>query len=187
MGLPQIMINFKTAGGTAVRRSARGQAVLLLAGEESGSVCFLLPEQAERAGLSERAARLVKLCFLGNPARVWLATYAAGEEQAALAACEKNAEGGWLCAPDMPAETVSAFVRAGRAEKVHGIPDDIHDILPVYGHDGDHGPQVQEHVKAHVPLLRRLQMKHVLQHGQVAGAGNGQEFRDSLHEAQKNG
>lgn len=116
MGLPQIMINFKTAGGTAVRRSARGQAVLLLAGEESGSVCFLLPEQAERAGLSERAARLVKLCFLGNPARVWLATYAAGEEEAALAACEKNAEGGWLCAPDMPAETVSAFVRAGRAE-----------------------------------------------------------------------
>ena len=75
MGLPQIMINFKTAGGTAVRRSARGQAVLLLAGEESGSVCFLLPEQAERAGLSERAARLVKLCFLGNPARVWLAYF----------------------------------------------------------------------------------------------------------------
>ena len=116
MGLPQIMINFKTAGGTAVRRSARGQAVLLLEGEERGNVCFLLPEQAERANLSQRAAKLVKLCFLGNPARVWLATYLAGEEQAALAACEKNAEGGWLCAPDMQAETVSAFVRAGRAE-----------------------------------------------------------------------
>ncbi|MBR5390969.1 MAG: phage tail sheath protein [Clostridia bacterium] len=115
MGLPQIMINFKTAGRTAVRRSARGQAVLLLEGEESGSVCFLLPEQVEQAGLDRRAETLVKLCFLGNPARVWLGTYPAGGEQAALEAWEKNAEGGWLCAPDMQAEAVSAFVRAGRA------------------------------------------------------------------------
>ena len=32
MGLPQILIKFKTAGSTAIRRSARGQVVLLVPG-----------------------------------------------------------------------------------------------------------------------------------------------------------
>ena len=38
MGLPQILIRFKTAGGTAIRRSARGQVVVLITGNVPATV-----------------------------------------------------------------------------------------------------------------------------------------------------
>lgn len=116
MGLPQIIINFKTAGGSAVRRSARGQAVLLAESGEAKSMSFSSPEQAEDCGLTAREARLVRLCFLGNPARVQLILYREGTEDQTLADCAALAEGGWLCAPDMSAESVAAFVREKRAQ-----------------------------------------------------------------------
>ena len=52
MGLPQIIIEFKTAGGSAVRRSARGQVVLLVPGEESGSAEYTSLPGEKPAGLS---------------------------------------------------------------------------------------------------------------------------------------
>ena len=116
MGLPQIMIKFKTAGGTAIRRSARGQVVLLLPGEESGSISLTRLDQADRALVGEEGWLLLQLCFLGNPAKVHLVTYAAGEESTALAGCGKTAEGGWLCAPAMEAGTVADFVRLARKQ-----------------------------------------------------------------------
>ena len=115
MGLPQIMIKFKTAGGTAIRRSARGQVVLLLPGE-GGTVSFSRLEQADRGQLGEEAWLLLQLCFLGNPAKVHLVYYAAGEESAALAGCSKLAEGGWLCAPAMEAQQVTGFIRTCRSQ-----------------------------------------------------------------------
>ena len=116
MGLPPIIINFRTAGSSAVRRSARGQAVLLAEGEKAELYSFSEAEQAESAGLAEDCRRLLRLCFLGGPAKVLLARYPTGEETAALARCAPAAEGGWLCAPQMDAQTVTAFVKSKRAE-----------------------------------------------------------------------
>lgn len=115
MGLPQIIINFKTAGSSAIRRSARGQAVLLAEGEE-GVYAFSNLEQTETSGLDEKSRLLLRLCFLGTPAKVLLYHYPRGKEQEALEKCAAAAEGGWLCAPSMAAETVTAFVKAKRQE-----------------------------------------------------------------------
>ncbi len=115
MGLPQIMIKFKTAGGTAIRRSARGHVVLLMPGEP-GTASFSRLEQADRSRVGEEVWLLLQLCFLGNPGKVHLVTYAAGEEGTALAGCSKLAEGGWLCAPAMDAAAVAAHIRACRAQ-----------------------------------------------------------------------
>ena len=116
MGLPQIIIRFKTAGGTAIRRSARGQAVLLLAGETAGSQSFSRLDQIDRTVVGERAWTLLRLCFLGNPAKVWLVTYPQDGEQEALEGVSTLAEGGWMCAPDMDSLQLVEFVQAKRAK-----------------------------------------------------------------------
>lgn len=116
MGLPQIMIHFRTAGSSAIRRSARGQVVLLAEEEETLSKSFSRWEQAEQAGLSERLARMVRLCFLGNPAKVLVVAYRSGNATAALQSSAGLAEGGWLCAPDMSPQTLAEYVRLKRQE-----------------------------------------------------------------------
>ena len=84
MGLPQIIIRFKTAGGTAIRRSARGQAVLLVQGEGLATRGFSRLDQVDAEAVGQRAYELLRLCFLGNPARVYLTTYPAGGGEEAL-------------------------------------------------------------------------------------------------------
>ena len=115
MGMPQIIIRFKAAGGTAIRRSARGQVVLLLEGGSHQRLGFSRLEQVPAAEVGEDAFRLLELCFLGHPAKAHLVTYPAGEEQTALESCAAMAEGGWMCAPEMDAGVLAAFVREKRA------------------------------------------------------------------------
>lgn len=112
MGLPEIIIDFKTAGATAIRRSSRGCVSMLLAGagEEQS---FSTLAQAEAAGLTEAAFRLVRLCFLGGPAKVNL-VYAGNDEGAALEKAARAAAGGWLCAPDTDGDTAADFIRSQR-------------------------------------------------------------------------
>ena len=81
MGMPQIIIRFKAAGGTAIRRSARGQVVLLLEGDSHQRLSFSRLEQVSAAEVGESAFRLLELCFLGRPAKVHLVTYSAGEAE----------------------------------------------------------------------------------------------------------
>lgn len=114
MGLPQIIIRFKTAGGTAIRRSARGQVVLLVKGESTGSQGFARLDQADRSAVGQRAWELLRLCFLGNPAKVWLVTYPQGGESEALEGVATLAEGGWMCAPDMNSGLLVDFVKTKR-------------------------------------------------------------------------
>lgn len=114
MGLPQIIIRFKTAGGTAIRRSARGQVVVLLPGEESRTRSFSALSQTDANAVGQRAYGLLELCFLGSPAKVVLAEYPTGNESAALEEAAARGEGGWLCAPEMDAMEVSAFVAKKR-------------------------------------------------------------------------
>lgn len=116
MGLPQIIIRFKTAGGTAIRRSARGQVVLLVAGETAGNQGFSRLDQVDPTVVGQRAWALLQLCFLGNPAKVWLVTYPQDGEQEALEGASALAEGGWMCAPHMDSLQMVEFVKAKRAK-----------------------------------------------------------------------
>ena len=61
MGLPQIIIRFKTAGGTAIRRSARGQAVLLVQGEGLATRGFSRLDQVDAEAVGQRAYQLLRL------------------------------------------------------------------------------------------------------------------------------
>ena len=114
MGLPQIMIKFKTAGGTAIRRSARGQVVLLYPGNAFQIRSFSRLEQVAPGEVGQAAYGLLQLCFLGNPAKVHLVHYLSGSEQEALERCAGLAEGGWLCAPRMAASVLTEYVKAAR-------------------------------------------------------------------------
>lgn len=114
MGLPQIIIRFKTAGGTALRRSARGQAVILASGGKLETKSFSRLEQAQ--GLRESDYELVRLCFLGHPAKVYLVLYEAGQEQRGLEAAGRLAEGGWMCAPDMNPAVMTSYIQNQREQ-----------------------------------------------------------------------
>ncbi len=74
-GLPQVIINFKTQGTTAIKRSARGIVAMIL---HDGSVNSIqqykiadttdIPDEK----LSAKAVELVKLCLKGTPLRILL-------------------------------------------------------------------------------------------------------------------
>ncbi len=74
-GLPQVIINFKTQGTTAIKRSARGIVAMIL---HDGSVNSIqqykiadttdIPDET----LSAKAVELVKLCLKGTPLRILL-------------------------------------------------------------------------------------------------------------------
>ena len=44
---------------------------------------------------------------------------------------------------------------------------------------------MQQHVEEHMTLFRSLQVENILEHREMAGAGDGQEFRHALNEAEK--
>ena len=60
----------------------------------------------------------------------------------------------------------------------------VQPVLVEVGHQGHQGADVEEDVKAQAGL-GHLQI--VLQEGQVAGAGNGQEFGNTLDHAEQEG
>lgn len=113
MGLPQIIIDFKSAGTTAIRRSSRGSVALLLSGSGE-TVSFRNLAQAEEAGLTDRVLLLLRLCFLGAPSRVTV-LYDGDDLSAALPLAAAEAQGGWLCAPDADPDTVSEYVQSARS------------------------------------------------------------------------
>lgn len=112
MGLPEIIIDFKTAGATAIRRSGRGTVGLLVSGSGAAQ-SFSSLSQAEGAGLSPENFFLVRLCFLGGPASVKL-VFTGTDVQAGLEQAARAALGGWLCAPELDGDTVAAFMRNRR-------------------------------------------------------------------------
>ena len=59
------------------------------------------------------------------------------------------------------------------------------DVLPVVDENGNEGAQVQQHIEKQVAVGRR-HAKEVLEQGQVAGAGDGQELRHTLDQPQEN-
>ena len=111
MGLPEIIVEFRTAGATALRRSSRGTVALLVGGAGTDAAYRTL-SQADAGTLGARVYQLVRLCFLGGPSRVRLLY--ADNHDAPLAAADEAADGGWLCAPDTAADEVVSFVKSRR-------------------------------------------------------------------------
>ena len=62
------------------------------------------------------------------------------------------------------------------------FPDHVDDVLPVVDAHRDQGGKVQEHREKHLGLLHVFHGEEVLEQGQVARAGDGQEFRDPLQD-----
>lgn len=74
-GLPQVIINFRTQGTTAIKRSARGiVAMILHDGSKNEIQQFKVADTTDIPDeiLSEKSVELVKLCLKGTPLRVLL-------------------------------------------------------------------------------------------------------------------
>ena len=74
-GLPQVLINFRTQGTTAIKRSARGiVAMILHDGAKNEIQQFRISDTTDIPDeiLSEKSVELVKLCLKGKPRRVLL-------------------------------------------------------------------------------------------------------------------
>lgn len=74
-GLPQVLINFRTQGTTAIKRSARGiVAMILHDGVKNEIQQFRISDTTDIPDeiLSEKSVELVKLCLKGTPLRVLL-------------------------------------------------------------------------------------------------------------------
>lgn len=74
-GLPQVLINFRTQGTTAIKRSARGIVVMILHdGGKNEIQQFRISDTTDIPDeiLSAKSVELVKLCLKGTPLRVLL-------------------------------------------------------------------------------------------------------------------
>ena len=74
-GLPQVLINFRTQGTTAIKRSARGiVAMILHDGAKNEIQQFRISDTTDIPDeiLSAKSVELVKLCLKGTPLRVLL-------------------------------------------------------------------------------------------------------------------
>ena len=74
-GLPQVLINFRTQGTTAIKRSARGIVTMILHdGGKNEIQQFRISDTTDIPDeiLSAKSVELVKLCLKGNPLRVLL-------------------------------------------------------------------------------------------------------------------
>ena len=76
-GLPEVYIDFKTKGATAIKRSARGIVAMLLKNEETNtSKTYKINDVADipETGLTAANVDLIKKCLLGTPLRVLVYT-----------------------------------------------------------------------------------------------------------------
>jgi hypothetical protein len=77
LGLPQIIIDFKTKSVSAIQRSARGIVVMLLKNEDTNTSKFYKivdSTDVPETELTDHNVDLVKKCLLGTPAKVLLYT-----------------------------------------------------------------------------------------------------------------
>ena len=76
-GLPQVLIDFKTKGTTAIKRSARGIVAMILKNEETDvSKYYKINDVSDipDEGLTAENVDLIKKCLLGTPLRILVYT-----------------------------------------------------------------------------------------------------------------
>lgn len=107
-GLPKVLIDFKTKGTTAIKRSARGIVVMILHNESKDEIkTYRISDVSDipTTGLSETNVDLIKKCLMGTPLRVLVYTLpnaeveSAQNTQATVLKLISNTKFNYICAP----------------------------------------------------------------------------------------
>ncbi|WP_276789807.1 phage tail sheath subtilisin-like domain-containing protein [Veillonella magna] len=125
-GMPEIFINFRTKGTTAIKRSARGIVLMILHNETIDEIKrYRINDVADipEKGISEDNVDLIKKTLLGTPLRILLYTVPTTEVESAentLADVLKlidTIKFNWLCAPnatEQEAQDIASWIKTQR-------------------------------------------------------------------------
>lgn len=128
-GMPQIIINFRTKGTTAIKRSARGIVAMILHNETKDEIHnYTIRDVSDipDTGLTDENVDLIKKCLLGTPLRILVYTLpntnvdAATKDQADVLKMLANIKWNWLCAPTATTQEqndLASWIKTQRSNK----------------------------------------------------------------------
>ena len=128
-GMPQIIINFRTKGTTAIKRSARGIVAMILHNETKDEIHnYTIRDVSDipNTGLTDENVDLIKKCLLGTPLRILVYTLpntnveGATKTQANALKMLTNIKWNWLCAPTASVQEqqdLASWIKAQRNKK----------------------------------------------------------------------
>lgn len=128
-GLPQVLIDFKTKGTTAIKRSARGIVVMVLKNETTDTSNYYKINDVSdipSEGLSDDNVDLIKKCLLGSQLRVLVYTLpnadVAGAKVTFATILAKIAGIKWnyICAPnstEQEQQDLASWIKSQRSNK----------------------------------------------------------------------
>lgn len=128
-GMPQIIINFRTKGTTAIKRSARGIVAMILHNETKDEIHnYTIRDVSDipDTGLTGENVDLIKKCLLGTPLRILVYTLpntnveGATKTQANALKMLTNIKWNWLCAPTASVkeqQDLASWIKAQRNNK----------------------------------------------------------------------
>lgn len=128
-GMPQIIINFRTKGTTAIKRSARGIVAMILHNETKDEIHnYTIRDVSDipDTGLTDENVDLIKKCLLGTPLRILVYTLpntnvdGATKTQANALKVLTNIKWNWLCAPTATTQEqndLASWIKAQRDNK----------------------------------------------------------------------
>lgn len=128
-GMPQIIINFRTKGTTAIKRSARGIVAMILHNETKDEIHnYTIRDVSDipETGLTDENVDLIKKCLLGTPLRILVYTLpntnvdSATKTQANALKMLTNIKWNWLCAPTASGQEqqdLASWIKAQRSNK----------------------------------------------------------------------
>lgn len=128
-GMPQIIINFRTKGTTAIKRSARGIVAMILHNETKDEIHnYTIRDVSDIPDtvLTDENVDLIKKCLLGTPLRILVYTLpntnvdSATKDQADVLKMLANIKWNWLCAPTATTQEqndLASWIKAQRSNK----------------------------------------------------------------------
>ncbi len=128
-GMPQIIINFRTKGTTAIKRSARGIVAMILHNEVKDEIHnYTIRDVSDipDTGLTDENVDLIKKCLLGAPLRILVYTLpntnvdGATKTQANVLKMLTSIKWNWLCAPTASVQEqqdLASWIKAQRNNK----------------------------------------------------------------------
>lgn len=128
-GMPQIIINFRTKGTTAIKRSARGIVAMILHNETKDEIHnYTIRDVSDipDTGLTDENVDLIKKCLLGTPLRILVYTLpntnvdGATKDQTDVLKMLANIKWNWLCAPTATTQEqndLASWIKAQRSNK----------------------------------------------------------------------
>ena len=128
-GLPEVLINFKTKGTTAIKRSARGIVAMILKDGTTDSVAYYKISDSTDipTTLSDTGIDLIKKCLKGTPLRILLyvipASAAEGKTntttQATVLKMIESVKWNYICAPTATGTDMSDLADWVKAERTN--------------------------------------------------------------------